>query len=156
MNDHYVLRATAAGMLALIAGTVSATPPSHTSLGATFKIVSEGRDNIIEIRLRPTASFDTVDVEAGSGVQSFTPPCAFSAVEAGGAYSCQVSVAAKRKHPSFTLNVIGTKAVDPEKPRIVEVHHFTVPNAQFAPPSATRSRQPIPSLVTSPSKDNTK
>ena len=139
-----------------LAGVAWATPPTHNAMGATFKVISEGQTSTIEIRLKPRTSFDTVRVEAASGVGSLTPPCSFTTVVVGGSYACQVNVSHKTGEASLTLNVVGEKTVDPERPRLVEVSHFTISNAGFAAPKAKRSSRPTPGLVLSPRKANDK
>jgi len=130
---------TAAGVALLVTGVALASPPVHNSLGATFRVVSKGATSIIEIRLKPKAPFDSVRVEAASGVGTLAPPCAFSDVVPGGSYSCQVNVSAKQGAASLTLNLVGEKTVDPEKPRIVEVSHFTLATSNVPAPAVRRS-----------------
>ena len=67
----------------MLAGVALASPPMHNSMGARFRVVSRGPTSTIEITLSPRAAFDTVTVEAGSGVASLTP-CAFTAVVPAG------------------------------------------------------------------------
>jgi hypothetical protein len=127
-----------------------ASPPSHNTLRATFHVVSFGPSSIVEVKLRPTEAWDTVRVEAASGVGALTPPCSFSAVVAGGSYVCRVSVSPKAGEASFTLSVVGQRAVDPAKPRLVEVSHFTLPNRAFVAPGVTKSPKPTPGLISTP------
>ena len=135
---------------ALLVTIALATPPTPNALGVTYKIVSKGQTNLVEIRLKPTTSFDSVRVEAASGAVSLTPPCAFSGVVVGGAYVCTVSVGHKAEEASLTLNVVGEKTVEPTKPRIVEVSHFTIANAAFVAPAVKRSEKPTPGLILTP------
>ena len=131
---------TSAGLALLAAGAAVASPPTHNSLGATFKVVSKGAISTIEIRLSPKAAFDSVRVEAASGIGSLSPACAFSDVVAGGAYSCQVNVSAAEGAGSLTLNVVGERTVDPQRPRVVEVGHFTLAtDGAVAAPKLKRS-----------------
>ncbi len=133
----YVLVASAAGWL--VTAAALASPPTQNSMGAKFKVISKGATSTIEIRLEPQAAFDTVRVEAASGVGSLTPACAFSAVVPGGSYSCQVQVSAAEGAAALTLNVVGEKTVDPQKPRLVEVRHFTLDVPGSAAPTVTPS-----------------
>ena len=71
-------------------------------------------------KLKPKLSFDTVRVEAASGVGSMTPPCSFSAIQVGGSYVCRVDVSHKAGEASLTLNVVGERTTDPANPRVVE------------------------------------
>jgi hypothetical protein len=139
----YVLVTSAAGLL--LTAAALASPPMQNSMGAKFKVISKGATSTIEIRLEPQAGFDTVRVEAASGVGSLTPSCAFSAVVPGGSYSCQVHVSAAEGAAALTLNVVAEKTLDPRKPRLVEVRHFTLdvpgaaaPAVSFSAKSATR------------------
>ena len=140
----------AAGISALLVAIALATPPTPNALGVTYKVVSKGQTHLVEIRLKPTTSFDSVRVEAASGAASLTPPCAFSGVVVGGAYVCTVSVGHKAEEASLTLNVVGEKTADPAKPRIVEVSHLTIANAAFVAPAVRRSDKPTPGLILTP------
>ena len=144
------------GIAVVVAGLASASPPTHNALGATFRIISKGQTSTIEIRLKPRTSFDTVRVEAASGVGSLTPPCSFTAVVVGGSYACQVSVSHKTGEASLTLNVVGEKTVDPERPRLVEVSHFTLANAGFVAPTGRRLHKPTSGLILTPSPGSPK
>src|SRR2546421_5716232 len=140
----------AAAISVVLASVALATPPTHNALGATFKVISRGQTSTIEIRLKPKTSFDTVRVEAASGVGSLTPPCSFTAVVVGGSYACQVSVSHKTGEASLTLNVVVEKTVDPRKPRLLEVSHFTLANAAFVAPAVKPVPQPRPGLLLTP------
>jgi hypothetical protein len=144
----------ATGMSIFLASVAWATPPTHNAMGATLKVISKGQTSTIEIRLKPRTSFDTVRVEAASGVGSLTPPCSFTAVVVGGSYACQVSVSHKTGEASLTLNVVGEKTVDPERPRLVEVSHFTLANPGFVATTTNhlekRPSKPAPSLTLTP------
>jgi len=146
----------AAAISVVLASVAFATPPTHNALGATFKVISKGQTSTIEIRLKPKTSFDTVTVEAASGVGSLTPPCSFTAVVVGGSYACQVSVSHKTGEASLTLNVVGEKTLDPERPRLVEVSHFTLANAGFVAPAVKRLHKPTPGLILTPPQGTTK
>jgi hypothetical protein len=130
----YTLTTSAAGWL--LTAAALASPPVQNSMGAKFNVISKGATSTIEIRLQPQAAFDSVRVEAASGVGSLTPSCAFSAVVPGGAYSCQVHVSAAEGAAAVTLNVVGEKTLDPQKPRMVEVRHFTLAVPGSAAPAA--------------------
>ncbi len=150
---------TVASLSVALAGVAAATPPTHNAMGATFKVLSVGQTSTIEIRLKPKASFDTVRVEAASGVGSLTPPCSFTAVVVGGSYVCQVSVSHKAGEPSLTLNVVGENTLDKAMPRLVEVSHFTLANSGYvapAPAHKTQLNKATPSLTLTPSQDTAK
>ena len=153
MNVQNAIRHVIAGMFLVVAGVASATPPTQNALGSTFKVISKGQTSTVEISLKPTSSFDTVRVEGASGVESLTPPCSFSSVVVGGSYVCQVNVTHKAGEASLTLNVVGLKTIDPAKPKLVEVDHFTIDNADFVAPSAKPSNKPRPSLKLTPPAD---
>ncbi|MGH8133919.1 MAG: hypothetical protein ACRETP_11935 [Steroidobacteraceae bacterium] len=91
-----------------------------------------------------------VRIEAASGVGSLTPPCSFTAVVIGGSYVCRVNVSPKAGEASLTVNVVGEKTVDPERPRVVEVNHFTLATPGFTAPAVKRSSKPTPGLVLTP------
>jgi hypothetical protein len=151
MRTANVLKAAATLSVAL-ASVGLATPPSLNAMGATFKVISKGQTSTIEIRLRPRTAFDTVRVEAASGVGSLTPPCSFTAVVVGGSYSCQVNVSHKAEASSLTLNVVAERTVDAQTPRLVQVSHFTLANAEYAAPAVRHleSRDKLtPSLMLS-------
>ncbi len=142
-----------ANLSVVLASVAWASPPTHNAMGATFKVISKGQTSTIEITLNPRASFDTIRVEAASGVESLTPPCSFTTVVVGGSYSCEVSVSQMRGEASLTLNVVGEKTLDSERPRLVEVSHFTLANAGYVAPAPTHKTQlnkPIPSLMLTP------
>ena len=145
----WTLTAVVGAALAL-AGAASATPPARNELGASFRLVSKGPTNVVEIRLRPKAPFDTVAVEAASGVESLTPPCSFSGVVPGGSYVCRVSVSHKATAASLTVNVVGQRRADPAKPPLVEVRHYTIGNAGYVARAAKRSERPAQNLLLTP------
>jgi hypothetical protein len=150
MHAQNVIRHVIAAILLASAGVASATPPSQNALGTAFKVIAKGHTNIVEISLKPTSSFDTVRVEAASGVESLTPPCAFSSVVVGGSYVCQVHVTQKAGEASLTLNVVGQRTIDPAKPRLVEVDHFTIDNADYVAPRVKSSNKPAQSFKLTP------
>jgi hypothetical protein len=150
LNSPRTLVATA-GLALIFATVASASPPTHNTLGAGFKVISKSQTgSTIEIRLKPKVPFDTVAVEAGSGVGSLTSPCSFSDLVVGQSYVCQVSMTPRSDAASATLNVVGQRTVDPARPRVVEVHHFTVANPDFVAPAAKGANRPVPSLISTP------
>jgi hypothetical protein len=132
-----------------------ASPPQPNELGTAFTVIAKGATSTIEITLNPKAAFESVRVEAASGVGSVTPPCAFAKVEAGGSYSCRVNVTPKTGESALTLNVVGEKPAEAGKARVVEVTHFTLAtgNAATAHPA---SRAPTPGLTLTPGQSSTK
>jgi hypothetical protein len=125
----------ATGICVLFAvGAASASVPSSNELGVRFKILRTGATATIEIRMTPRRDFDTVAVEAGSGVASLTPPCAFTDVRAGGGgtYVCQLDVTGKPSEAAMTLNVIARRAVPGGSVPVMEVHHLSLKNTAFA------------------------
>ncbi len=146
----------AALMSAALAGSASATPPTRNDLGSTFKLISTGQTSTIEIRLKPKTSFDSVSVEAASGVGSLTPPCSFAAVVVGGSYVCRVHVTHQPGTPSLTVNVVGERTVDPAKPRVLEVRHFTLASPGFVAPAARKAEQVTPGLKLTPRQEGSK
>ena len=107
-----------------------ASPPQPNELGTVFTVIAKGATSTIEITLSPKAAFESVRVEAASGVGSVTPPCAFAKVEAGGSYSCRVNVTPKTGESALTLNVVGEKPAEAGRARVVEVTHFTLATGQ--------------------------
>jgi len=130
----------AAARIALVAaGAALASPPAQNGLGAHFRIVSTGTSSVVEIRLQPKAAFDSVRVEAASGVATLTPPCEFAGVSAGARYSCRVNLSARQGAAAMTLNLVGERTVDPDRPRVVEVSHFTLATGSAPVAPAVRS-----------------
>jgi hypothetical protein len=62
----------------------------------------------------------------------------------------RVNVSHKAREASLTLNVVGEKMVDPQKPRLVEVSHFTFANAGFVAPGSKRLNRPASGLILTP------
>jgi hypothetical protein len=152
MRAQNLLKAVSSLSLVLV-GVSLATPPTHNEMGATFRVISKGQTNTIEITLKPKTFFDTVRAEAASGAGSLTPPCSFTTVVVGGSYSCEVNVSHKAGEASLTLNVVGEKTLDREKPRLVEISHFTLANAAYvapAPAHNTHLNKATPSLTLTP------
>lgn len=150
-------KVTRAGVVVVttLAGVALASPPMHNSMGARFKIVSKGPTSSIEITLKPLVPFDTVRVEAGSGVASLTP-CSFTAVVPGSSYTCRVDVSQKPDQASLTLNVVGERVTDPAKPRFVEVRHFTLANSRFVAPAVKRPGRPSQEMILTSPQDAAK
>src|SRR6185312_11683719 len=149
MSVRTTHRIGVAAVLALAVCTGAfASPPSHRQLGASFTVLSAGQTVTVEIRLKPRASFDTVRVEAGSGAESLTPPCSFANVVRGGSYVCRVNVTHAPDEASLTLNIVGERQIDPSKPRVFEVRHFTIANPGFVAPARKGSSRPTPGLET--------
>jgi hypothetical protein len=134
---------------------VLADPPQANDLGAVFTVVSRGPSSTVEIRLQPKAAFEAVRVEAASGVASITPPCAFAQVEVGGDYVCRVDITPKAGEASLTLNVVGERAAEAGKARVVEVRHFTLGTGQAATAHAA-SAKPTPGLSMTPAPSSTR
>ena len=124
----------AALSVALAMGTASASIPVSNDLGVHFKVLRTGPTASVEIRVRPRRDFDSVSVEAASGVASLTPSCGFTAlpVVAGGSYVCRVNVTGKPSESAMTVNVIGRRAVPGGTVPVTEMHHLSVKNSAFA------------------------
>jgi len=147
----FVQGAMAAATLSFASiGPTAASPATSNSLGAAFVVIAKGTTSTVEITLHPSAPFDTVKVEAGSGVSVLSPPCAFSRVVAGGHYVCRVNVTQDARQASLTLNVVGEKTLDPANPPIIEVSHFTISNDSFVAPAAVKPRTMGPAMTRTP------
>jgi hypothetical protein len=144
--------ARAVGIALLGASPVFATPPSNDHLAATFEILSTGPSIDMEIELRPTEPFDTVTVEAASGVASLNPACSFNDVVKGGSYVCRINVAGTSTDAALTINVVGQRALGPAKPSFVEVSNFTMVNPSFVPSKTNTSTMQAPTLISSPGR----
>ena len=123
----------AAASLSIVIGTASASVPTSNELGVRFTVITSGPPATVEIRLTPRQSFDTVDIEAASGVASLAPPCAFSNVVAGGSYVCRVDVTGKPSDPAMTINVVAQHARSGNGLPETEIHHLSVKNKSFLP-----------------------
>ena len=128
------------------AGLACAEPLSHETspegsndLGFSYAIVSTGSLVTVDIRLAPTRNFDSVTVEQGSGVASFSPPCQLVSLVAGGNYGCRIEVRGTSDHPGMTVNVVGLRRSPGVPVPATEIHHFSLANAAFAPGSRPRS-----------------
>jgi hypothetical protein len=141
---------TGAALALLTASWVAATPPVRNDLGTTFSVVSRGPTSTIEIRLSPRRSFERVDVEAGSGVASLSPPCSFPNVTGGGSYVCRIDVTAKASDPAMTVNVVGHHAGEAGRPGHFEVRHFTLINPAYVRSNSKPASKPVPGFVNSP------
>jgi hypothetical protein len=130
----------------VLPGLALADPPQADDLGAVFKVISKGATPTVEIRLTPKTAFEAVRVEAASGVQSITPPCAFAQVQVGGSYVCRVDVVPKAGESSLTLNVVGEKG-EPGKAKVVEARHFTLGTGRATVKAASVTPTPGLSLT---------
>jgi hypothetical protein len=119
-----VLLATSAAM---------ASVPNSNQLGVKFKVLKAGPNVTVEIRMMPRRDFDSVTVEAASGVAALTTTCAFTnvAVAAGGTYVCQVNFTGKPTAAAMTFNVIAHREVPGGGVPVMEVHHLSVKNSGF-------------------------
>ncbi|HEX4387514.1 MAG TPA: hypothetical protein VH109_02700 [Steroidobacteraceae bacterium] len=155
MSFRTILTQLLAALSVAVTASAPASPPQPNELGARFTVLSKGATSTIEIRLSPKAAFESVRVEAASGVGSITPPCAFAQVEAGQSYSCRVDVTPKAGESALTLNVVGEKAAEAGHARVVEVRHFTLATGQAATTHAA-STKPVPGLALTPGQSSTK
>ena len=128
-------RLVAVVSFSLIAGTASASVATSNELGVKFTVVKSGSTTTVEIRMTPRRDFDSVMVEAASGVASLTPSCGFSnvAVVAGGSYVCRVDVTGKPSDAAMTLNVVARRSAPGGAVPVMEMHHLTVKNSAFVP-----------------------
>jgi hypothetical protein len=124
-----LIGAAAGGALAVTAMAFASTA-TNNELGVKFKSVAAGATTTVEIRLAPRRAFDSVTVEAASGVATLNPPCAFSNVAPGGTYSCRVELTGKTTDPTMTVNVVAQHAAANQLLE-TETHHFSVKNAAF-------------------------
>jgi len=126
----------AALSVALALGEAHASVPTSNELGVQFKVLKSGPTITVEIRLTPRRDFDSVTVEAASGVATLTPPCAFKNVTAtgGGPYVCRVAVTGKASEAAMTLNVVARRAVPGGTVPVMDMHHFSIKNPAFAMP----------------------
>jgi len=126
----------AALSVALALGVAHGSVPTSNELGVHFKVVKSGPTTTVEIRMTPRRDFDSVTVEAASGVASLTPPCGFKNVTAAAAtpYVCRVDVTGKSMEAAMTLNVVARRAVPGGTVPVMEMHHFSIKNPAFAIP----------------------
>ena len=124
-------RGAALASLSLAIGTASASVPVSNELGIRFRVITAGPPATVEIRLKPRREFDSVRIEAASGVAALTPPCTFADVVPGGSYACRVEVAGVPSEPAMTLNVVATHASPGGGLPETEIHHLSVKNASF-------------------------
>jgi hypothetical protein len=125
----------AMGLSVLLAiGAASASVPTSNELGVHFKVLRTGATATIEVRLSPRSNFDSVAIEAASGVASLTSSCAFTnaKVVAGASYVCQVDLTGAPSEAAMTLNVIARRSVPGGTLPVMEVHHLSVRNTAFA------------------------
>ena len=140
----------AMGFSAMISALTWASQPTRNSVGASFSVVSLSSTSTVEIRLRPKAAFDTVTVEAGSGVASLNPPCSFHSVVPDGSYACRVDVTHKASDASLTINVVARVTGDPARPARIEISHFTLANSTYIRPKTGTKATHKPLLQSSP------
>jgi hypothetical protein len=115
----------------LLAGSAIASPPTHNQLGYAHKIIRNGATMTVEITLKPKRSFDSVSVQAGSGVASISPDCSFIGVTVGGSYVCRFDVTGKPTDAAMTVNIVAESTPAPHALVHAEVHHLTMPNSAF-------------------------
>ena len=146
MSPAFTLRGlayciVAVASLSLAIGTVSASVPTSDELGVRFKVLKSGPTATVEIRMTPRRDFDSVIVEAASGVASLTPTCGFSnvAVVAGGSYVCRVDVTGKPSDAAMTLNVVARRSGPVVGLPEIEMHHLSIKNAAFVPAMKNKS-----------------
>jgi hypothetical protein len=120
----------------LLVGSAMASTATHNQLGYAHKIVNSGTTMTVEIRLKPKRSFDTVSVQAGSGVASISPECAFTGLAAGGSYVCRIDVTGKSTDAAMTVNIVAESRPAPNALVETEVHHLTMTNSGFVRPAA--------------------
>jgi hypothetical protein len=128
-------RAITAMLLALtLAASATASPPHHDDLGLSYRVISVNPLSV-EITLRPKGLFDSVAVEAASGVESLAPACAFSAVTEGGTYSCRFEVTGNSGDAAVTVNVAAQLLPSAGAQPLLEIHHLTFRNPAYLRPS---------------------
>ncbi|HWS68813.1 MAG TPA: hypothetical protein VN325_39080 [Steroidobacteraceae bacterium] len=115
----------------LLAGSAIASPPTHNQLGYAHKIIRSGATMTVEITLKPKRSFDSVSVQAGSGVASISPDCSFIGVTVGGSYVCRFDVTGKPTDAAMTVNIVAESTPAPHALVHAEIHHLTMPNSTF-------------------------
>lgn len=120
----------------LLAGSATASTATRNQLGYAHKIINSGATMTVEIRLKPKRSFDTVSVEAGSGVASLSPDCSFTGLTAGGSYVCRFDVTGKSTDAAMTINIVAESRPTPHALVETEVHHLTLSNSGFVRPAA--------------------
>jgi hypothetical protein len=139
LNGNAYMRKITFGLLSvsmLLAAGAPASTATHNQLGYAHKIIAGGTTMTVEIRLKPKRSFDSVTVEAGSGVASLSPDCSFSALTAGGSYVCRFDVTGKSTDAAMTINIVAESRPSPHALVETEVHHLTITNSGFARPAA--------------------
>jgi hypothetical protein len=111
-----------------------ATVPVSNELGLSMKVLKGGATSTVELKFQPKRSFDSVTIEAASGVASLNSSCAFahSGVIAGHSYTCQVDVSGKSSDAAMTVNVIGRRAVPGGVVPETEMHNLSIRNSGFA------------------------
>ena len=134
-SKRYGARAPAGLALAfaLATGLAAASPATVNELGCRFELIAAGPPATGEVRLAPQQTFDAASVEAGSGVASLTPACAFAKLAAGESYSCKVSLTGTPSAAAMTLKVVARRAVPGGRVPVTEVHHLSLKNPAFVP-----------------------
>jgi len=140
-------------MLLLGWAAAYASTPTTNDVGFSYKILSSGPPVTVEIRLKPRHSYESVAVEAGSGVATMTP-CAFSTVLASHSYVCRVTVTGKPGDAAMTLNLVARHTVAGGALPETEIHHISVTNAAYVPPAKGKAVSNKPTLTSSPTKQN--
>jgi hypothetical protein len=120
----------------LFVGSAMASTPTRNQLGYAHKIINSGTTMTVEIRLKPKRSFDSVSVQAGSGVASISPDCSFTGLTAGGSYVCRFDVTGKSTDAAMTVNIVAESTPAPHALVETEVHHLTMTNSGFVRPAA--------------------
>ena len=123
----------AALSVALAISEAHASVPTSNELGVQFKVLKTGPTTAVEISMRPRRDFDSVTVEAGSGVASLTPSCGFKNVTAAAdkPYVCRVDVTGKSSEAAMTLNVVARRVVPGGTVPVMEVHHFSIKSPTY-------------------------
>jgi hypothetical protein len=129
--------------LMLLVGSAMASPPTRNELGYTHKILSRGATITVEITLKPKRSFDSVSVQAGSGVGSISPDCSFAGVTVGGSYVCRFDVTGKPTDAAMTVNVVAESRPSTHGLVQTEIHHLTMTNSGFVRSAATASKHAL-------------
>ncbi len=118
----------------LSVGAALASVPTSDELAIRFKVLKSGPTSTVEIRIAPRRDFDSVTVEAASGVASVTAPCGFTRgkVIAGQSYVCRAQITGQPSEAAMTINVVALRAVPGGTVPVMEVHHLSVKNSAFA------------------------
>ncbi len=123
------------GLCIFLGATIaSASVPISNELGLGMKVLSTGATTTVELRLHPKRNFDSVVVEAASGVVSLSSSCplAHAGVVAGRSYTCRVDIAGKSSEAAMTINVIARRSIPGGVVPETEVHNLSISNTGFA------------------------